>query len=65
MYVAFCPDCETRINLGRNIKKGDMFRCPECDVELMIMSLSPLLVDYADLEEDWFEKEEEEDWDRS
>ncbi|MGQ9628672.1 MAG: lysine biosynthesis protein LysW [Anaerolineae bacterium] len=59
MPIAFCPDCETRINLGKEIKKGDVFNCPECDVELMVVSLSPLIVDYAEVEEDWYDEDYE------
>lgn len=59
MPIAFCPDCETRINLGKEIKKGDVFNCPECDVELTVVSLSPFIVDYADIEEDWYDEDDE------
>jgi lysine biosynthesis protein LysW len=63
MSVATCPECEAEIDFGNSVevKAGDRVFCPECDIELEVISVKPLTLDYAlddeDLEEDW------EDWD--
>lgn len=43
-----------------NPREGDMIRCPECGVELEIISTDPFEVDYP-LEEEWEDEDEEED----
>lgn len=58
MTGGFCPDCDATITVGREVKVGNRLNCPECGVELEVMSLSPFELDYADFEE-WGEEEEE------
>ncbi len=59
MPRGFCPDCDAMITVGREVKVGTLLNCPECGVELEVLSLSPFELDYADFEE-WEEEEEEE-----
>jgi lysine biosynthesis protein LysW len=61
MPVATCPECEADIDFGNPVeaKVGDRVICPECDMELEVISAKPLILDYIFDDEDW----EEEDWD--
>jgi len=55
MPKTYCPNCDVVISVD-NPREGAMIRCPECDVELEIISTSPFEVDFP-LD---FEEEEEE-----
>jgi lysine biosynthesis protein LysW len=59
MSVAICPECEAQIDFGNSVevKVGERVFCPECDIELEVISVKPLTLDYALDDEDW-----EEDW---
>ena len=59
MSVAICPECEAQISFGNSVevKVGKRVFCPECDIELEVISVKPLTMDYALDDEDW-----EEDW---
>jgi len=48
-----CPECEAEIAL-KNPEKGEILVCPDCGVELEVVSLDPLELALA--------PEEEEDW---
>ena len=40
-----CPACETDLDLdGYEIDRGDEINCPECSVELKVLSLDPITV---------------------
>lgn len=52
-----CPECESTIALGRNLKLGEYIECPECGTMLEVISTKPLELDYV--LEDWEEREEE------
>ncbi|MDH4137335.1 MAG: lysine biosynthesis protein LysW [Anaerolineae bacterium] len=60
MLVASCPECEARINFDElvEVKVGERVFCPECDIELEVISVKPPTLDYVFDDEDW-----EEDWD--
>ena len=63
MSVAMCPECEAKIDFGDSVevKVGDRVFCPECDMELEVISAKPLTLDYVlDDDEDWDEDWEEE-----
>jgi lysine biosynthesis protein LysW len=72
MAIAFCLDCEHKINLGPRPVEGQKVTCSNCGAELEIICLQPLELDWvylepAEGEEDWYwddewdeEKEEEE-----
>ena len=49
-----CPECEAEITLAADVIKGEILECPDCGVELEVMSLDPPALDLA--------PEEEEDW---
>ena len=57
MYRALCPDCSEVVVLAERVQVGDRFICGDCGIEIEVLSLYPVDVDYV-LEEDW-----EEDWD--
>jgi lysine biosynthesis protein LysW len=54
-----CPECEAVIDFGDPVKVtvGDRVVCPECDIELEVISTKPLTLDYVFEDEDW-----DEDW---
>ena len=68
--MSFCPECEAVIEQEFE-EIGELVTCPECGVELEVVSLEPLEFDLAPLddgedEEDEFgtdESDDEEDWD--
>ncbi len=69
MAIAFCLDCEYKINLGAHPAEGQKVTCSNCGAELEIISSEPLELDWAYLEpaeseEDWYWDEDwDEDWD--
>jgi lysine biosynthesis protein LysW len=58
MLAASCPECEAKINFDSPLEVGERVFCPECDIELEVISAKPMTLDYALDDEDW-----EEDWD--
>lgn len=53
--IVECPECGAQIEL-ENIVLNEIIVCPDCGVELEIVSLQPLTVDLAPMEEeDWGE----------
>ena len=51
-----CPECIADITLEHGTISGEIFVCPDCGVDLEIMSLDPPQVDIAPMEEeDWGE----------
>ncbi|HET90402.1 MAG TPA: lysine biosynthesis protein LysW [Chloroflexi bacterium] len=51
-----CIECDAVIRVDDPVE-GDIIVCPECGVELEIIDIDPLDVDYP-LDDDW----EEDDW---
>ena len=37
---AFCPECEAGLSLD-NVLQGEIVVCPDCGVELEVMSVAP------------------------
>jgi len=66
--VSYCPECEAVIDEEFE-DVGEIISCPECGVELEVISVDPVEFDLApidDEEDDEFrfdETEEEEEWD--
>jgi alpha-aminoadipate carrier protein LysW len=68
--VSYCPECEAEIDEEFE-DVGEVFSCPECGVELEVISLDPVEFDLApvddeDEEEDEFhfdEADDEDEWD--
>jgi alpha-aminoadipate carrier protein LysW len=51
---AECPECAAVIELGNDVMEGEIVNCPDCGVELEVVSVEPLTLELA--------PEEEEDW---
>ncbi|CAG0991822.1 MAG: lysine biosynthesis protein LysW [Anaerolinea sp.] len=52
---ATCPECEAVIDLEKPLR-GEIVSCPDCGVELEVISVSPLTLEPAPMEqEDWGE----------
>jgi alpha-aminoadipate carrier protein LysW len=49
-----CPECAADITLAADTLPGEIIQCPDCGVELEVVSLNPVTLDLA--------PEEEEDW---
>jgi len=66
--VSYCPECEAVIDEEFE-EVGEIFTCPECGVELEVISLDPLEFDLApvdDEEDDEYrfdDTDDEEEWD--
>jgi alpha-aminoadipate carrier protein LysW len=55
-YEAVCPECAATIEMADDTLEGEILQCPDCGVELEVMSLDPVTVDLApEVEEDWGE----------
>ena len=52
--TAECPECAAEVALPADVMEGEIVQCPECGLELEVMSLNPLSLEPA--------PEEEEDW---
>jgi alpha-aminoadipate carrier protein LysW len=51
---AECPECAGEVDLPDDVMEGEIVQCPDCGVELEVISADPPIVDLA--------PEEEEDW---
>ena len=56
MAKTYCPECDAVITVS-NPREGAEIRCPECGVELEVISTDPFDVDFI-YEDDW-----DDDWD--
>ncbi len=55
MATITCPECEAEFELD-DVIEGEIIECPDCGVELEVISTDPLTVELApDVEEDWGE----------
>jgi len=51
-----CPECEAKVTLEAGTVSGEIIVCPECGVDLEVISLDPPKLDLAPMEEeDWGE----------
>lgn len=56
MDPVLCPECEAELVLGANVEESEIIVCPDCGVELEVLSVDPVEVGLApDVEEDWGE----------
>lgn len=60
MAFAYCPDCASRIYLGRRPWLGQPVLCDNCDADLAIVRLNPPQLDWVDELVDVEEPQEEE-----
>jgi alpha-aminoadipate carrier protein LysW len=50
-----CPECDAPLNL-KDVVQGEIVQCPDCGVDLEVVSVEPLQVELAPMEEeDWGE----------
>lgn len=52
MTESFCPDCDSRIQLGRTPRVNDHVSCPSCGAYLQVVSITPIELDWAYDEDD-------------
>jgi len=51
-----CPECEADISLDATVIQGEILVCPDCGVDLEVMSIDPVTIEVAPMEEeDWGE----------
>jgi alpha-aminoadipate/glutamate carrier protein LysW len=56
MLTVTCPECEATISMSDETEEGEIIVCPDCGVDLEVISLEPAKVDLAPMEaEDWGE----------
>lgn len=54
--TAVCPECDAVITFDRPPLTGQVIRCPDCGVELEVVSINPIVLEVApEVEEDWGE----------
>jgi len=63
MSATSCPDCGHSIYLETQLWEGQLIRCQNCGVELEVINLDPVELDWVyleptDVEEDWDWQEE-------
>lgn len=62
--MSYCPECETLVDLESDeVEEGEIVSCPECGMDLEVVSTNPLELRLAEEEEDFDEDDEEEDED--
>jgi alpha-aminoadipate/glutamate carrier protein LysW len=50
-----CPECDATLNL-KEVVQGEIVQCPDCGVDLEVVSVNPLQLEVAPMEEeDWGE----------
>ena len=51
-----CVECAGSVDAAEDLMQGEILQCPDCGVELEVLTLSPLTVELApEVEEDWGE----------
>ena len=51
-----CPECDAEFQLEAGVEVGEIIVCPDCGVDLEVVSLKPPKVELAPMEEeDWGE----------
>jgi alpha-aminoadipate/glutamate carrier protein LysW len=56
MSTVSCPECAAEFTLEENTEVGEIIVCPDCGVDLEVVSLKPAKVQLAPAEEeDWGE----------
>jgi len=54
--MAICPECEAVLQFDPDLECNEIVVCPDCGVELEVVSLDPIAVELApEVEEDWGE----------
>jgi alpha-aminoadipate/glutamate carrier protein LysW len=56
MEPVLCPECEAELTLGPNVEESEIIICPDCGIELEVISVNPVELEMApEVEEDWGE----------
>jgi alpha-aminoadipate carrier protein LysW len=56
MNTVVCLECDAEITLDKGVEVSEIIVCPDCGVDLEIVSLDPPQIDLAPMEEeDWGE----------
>jgi alpha-aminoadipate/glutamate carrier protein LysW len=56
MSAVECPECAAEVSLAVGTEEGEIIVCQDCGVDLEVLSLSPVEVALAPMEqEDWGE----------
>ncbi|MGB0388336.1 MAG: lysine biosynthesis protein LysW [Ardenticatenaceae bacterium] len=56
MQTVACIECAADVSFESDVMEGEIAQCPECGIELEVLSITPLEVDLApEVEEDWGE----------
>jgi alpha-aminoadipate carrier protein LysW len=51
-----CVECAGSVDVVADLMQGEILQCPDCGVELEVLTLNPLTVELApEVEEDWGE----------
>lgn len=51
-----CPECDAQVNVSAESRAGEILVCSECQAELEVVTVNPVLLALApDVEEDWGE----------
>ena len=53
--IGTCPECGAELKLS-NVLRGEIVQCPDCGADLEVVSVNPLTLEPAPMEqEDWGE----------
>jgi alpha-aminoadipate/glutamate carrier protein LysW len=56
MTMALCTECEAEVPLETSTEVGEIIQCPDCGLDLEVISLEPpALAPAPEEEEDWGE----------
>jgi lysine biosynthesis protein LysW len=61
MATGYCPECDSDIELGNPLRQGQLITCSSCGAYLMVVSESPIELDWA-IEDDDYDDSEDDDW---
>jgi alpha-aminoadipate carrier protein LysW len=51
-----CMECAAELDLAADVEEGEIVVCPDCGVELEVVSADPITLELApEVEEDWGE----------
>ena len=54
--MANCPECDAKMTVGEGTLKGEILTCNDCGAELEVLTVEPLQLQLAPMEEeDWGE----------
>jgi alpha-aminoadipate carrier protein LysW len=56
MKNIICVECDAEFSVNASVEESEILVCPDCGVDLEVISVNPLMVDLAPMEEeDWGE----------